>query len=431
MSEVKTSMLAAAGVVIAVGAVVAGVLVRDRVDLGLKRTNPGSLASNSNLLAFKGSEVPEGDYFYELSKLLKREYVEPMKDDQKLASGAVRGMVASLGDPKSLYMDRDEFTAYQNALRGEYEGIGAEMILSVPATDGKAVTGHPGAGEDAADPVTSGTSRIPKLVVATVVPGGPADKVGVKPGDWVHSVDGRWVIDPDTVNRFRKLQLLVGDPRKPNQQYMEQYRQMRSDLRPKLEHSLLPNRAKDRLMIGTSGTVQIVWHRGNDLRATNVPKGKSALPNFTEKDGVITLPFEAGSAAALKRAIDGRGEVTIDLRNNVLGDFEEMRACLATLAPSGNYGVLAGARADRSRNLAIENGNPKPPKVTLLADQTTRGPAQLFALALSAKGIAKIEGSGMEPKAYYVETGSLPDGTGFTLATAEFRPAGTTKGASK
>jgi carboxyl-terminal processing protease len=421
MNETKTSFAAAGGVIAAIGLVVTGAVVRDRVDIGASKNSPAGTLAVSQMLASRGSEVPEGDYFYELTKLLKREYVEKVTDEGKLAEGAVRGMIASLGDPNSLYMDKDEYRAYLASLKGEYEGIGAELVLELPPSSGKAVISRPGRDEGAPDPVTDGSSKIPKLVVAAVVPGGPADKAGVKPGDWVQSVDGRWVIDPETVNRYREILRRAMNDTKPDQKATLELRDMRRELRPKLENSLLPLRARDKLVKGASGTVKVVWHRGNDLRGTNIPKGRSAFPDFAVEGEKIRVPFEAGSAAALKAAIEGKESVVIDLRNNVQGDYDEMWACLKVVAPSGQYGILAGAKADRNRPLKIEDGNSNPPKITILADGSTRGPAEIFALALASKGLAKISGGGMDPATFVIEHGALPTGAGFTLVTGEYK----------
>src|SRR5579872_3196463 len=130
MSDIKKSVLNSTWIVAGVAAVLMGFQTRQRTDVG------AIVASNSNapisgLLASQSNDinVPAGDYFYELSQKLKQEYVEPVSDDQKLASGAIRGMVASLDDPDSIYMNKDEFNAYLNARVGKFEGIGADLEL--------------------------------------------------------------------------------------------------------------------------------------------------------------------------------------------------------------------------------------------------------------------------------------------------------------
>ena len=200
MSEVKKSLLAASGVVIAVIAAYAGSVSRDKVD-GVSSRN--SLHEVQEMVASRDdTEIPEGDYFYNLTKLVKREFVEPVNDDQKLASGAVRGMIGSLGDIQSRYMDSKEFKVFLGQRQGNYEGIGAELELTMPGRPGRDL--QAALDPTDADPeVAASAPRIPKLTVISVTPGGPADKAGVKPGDSVVSVDGHWVVSGDLLQKFR------------------------------------------------------------------------------------------------------------------------------------------------------------------------------------------------------------------------------------
>ena len=155
MSEIKKSVIATGWVVAAVGAVVLGSGLRDQVDMstpslglsghglsglglsGLRLDNLVASRDNSDGARDK-SEIPAGDFFYELTEKLKDVYVEPITSEQKLASGAVRGMIGYLGDPNSTFMDKDEFRAYLSARQGKYEGIGADLDVLVPGASGVA-----------------------------------------------------------------------------------------------------------------------------------------------------------------------------------------------------------------------------------------------------------------------------------------------------
>src|SRR5690349_3725465 len=114
MNPTKTSFVAAAGVTFAALSVVYGSYVRDSVDNGkpvaqtLNDPSPQGYEVSNN-------QIPEDDFYRGLVSLLKREYVEPITDERKLAIGAVKGMVNSLQDPRSIFMDPDEFRVYLNA----------------------------------------------------------------------------------------------------------------------------------------------------------------------------------------------------------------------------------------------------------------------------------------------------------------------------
>lgn len=101
MNATAKSFIAAGALLASAGAILVGTRMRDGVDVG--GGGPLQAANVEGLVASRDPrEVPEGDYFYEISNLLKQRYVEPIKDEQKLALGAVRGMVGSLGDPDSI-----------------------------------------------------------------------------------------------------------------------------------------------------------------------------------------------------------------------------------------------------------------------------------------------------------------------------------------
>ena len=103
-------------------------------------------------------------YYDQVEEILKTNYVEAIKDDEKLAVGAVRGMVTSLGDPESQFMDKDAFAAYQRAQDGRFAGIGVDFIFEPTSVDLSA-------GEDLSsdtDPTSDFVAtRIPHLVVST------------------------------------------------------------------------------------------------------------------------------------------------------------------------------------------------------------------------------------------------------------------------
>jgi len=201
MSSIRNNFVAAGKVLALGGFVWLGSTLRDRADLAQPVINDGLIsglrASNND-----DTQIPAGDFFYELTEKLKKEYVEPIKDEQKLATGAVRGMIGYLGDPKSIYMDKDEFRAFLNSRQGHYEGIGADFALLTPTPGAKANRAvlQPTPTEESDDPRQQTLSpgqgkgkaslpQFPRLTVTSVVPGGPADRAGVKPGDIVQSVD--------------------------------------------------------------------------------------------------------------------------------------------------------------------------------------------------------------------------------------------------
>ncbi len=98
--------------------------------------------------------------FWEAWQIIHQQYVDQPVDDTKLMEGAIRGMMESLGDPHSTYMDPQTYKDANAQLAGSYEGIGA----TVDATGDY-------------------------LTIISTFPDLPAEKVGLQSGDKIIAVD--------------------------------------------------------------------------------------------------------------------------------------------------------------------------------------------------------------------------------------------------
>lgn len=100
--------------------------------------------------------------FWETWTLLHDNYVDPL-DDNALLEGALNGLLDSLGDPHTGYMNPETFTQINESMSGEYEGIGATVRT---------------------DEATGG------LQLVTIMDGSPAQAAGLLPGDVIVEVEG-------------------------------------------------------------------------------------------------------------------------------------------------------------------------------------------------------------------------------------------------
>ncbi len=391
--------LTSAGVIVGLlVTTIAGLNIRDKRDMP-ESTNSGLLASTDDQF-----DIAEADYYAGITNLLKDKYVDPINDDKKLLSGAVRGMVTGLNDIDSQFYNPNEFAAYKSARAGQYHGIGVWLDFKSTKTDIKAT------GSDA-------ELTLPRLAVVSVAPGSSADKAGVKVGDLVTELEDHWVLNSEAIFKFRKAQ----------QEFFAKkidfktINDMRKEIKAKLEKSVTPVHAKERLISGDTGMVHVKFERSGKEIDTHLAKGVYDLPSLKEVNGAFILTFTSGAYEALRSYVSGKTEITIDLRNNVLGDIETMRKCLTVVAPAGNFGYFSNDKKAAPMMLKTDSGTAKPIKIKLLVDQSTRDAAEVFALSLSAKGLASLSGKETGNSRKNHEICQLPDGSGYTLTTGLFK----------
>jgi carboxyl-terminal processing protease len=113
----------------------------------------------------------------EIFTAIQQHYVKPNADGVKLTDGAAAGMVGALGDQFSRYLTPDEYSSNQSFLNGQFAGIGASV-----------------------------QQKGDQIIIASVLPGTPAEKAGLHVGDVISAVDGQstkgWTAD-NAVNHIR------------------------------------------------------------------------------------------------------------------------------------------------------------------------------------------------------------------------------------
>jgi carboxyl-terminal processing protease len=145
------------------------------------------LGSQRNpLLAQGDTAAPAGsakdfEPFWQVYNMIQSTYLDRDKvSDTKLVDGAIKGMVDTLGDQFSGYMDAETYPMFNSDLSGEVEGIGA-----VVQTDEKTKA----------------------ISIAQVLEGSPAEAAGLKSGDIFLKVEGA---DVTQATQFDLVRLVRG-----------------------------------------------------------------------------------------------------------------------------------------------------------------------------------------------------------------------------
>lgn len=101
------------------------------------------------------------EQFWDVWNTVKSTYVEDGVSERDLFYGAISGIVEGLNDPYSVYFDPEDAEAFKRDLEGSFFGIGAELDEKEGA-----------------------------IVVVTPLKGTPAEKAGVRAGDYILKVNG-------------------------------------------------------------------------------------------------------------------------------------------------------------------------------------------------------------------------------------------------
>lgn len=109
--------------------------------------------------AASGSTYKELSIFGDVFERVRAQYVTP-PDEDKLIEAAINGMLASL-DPHSSYMNAKDAQDMRTQTKGEFGGLGIEVTMDKD-----------------------------QIKVGSTIENTPADKAGVKAGDFITAIDG-------------------------------------------------------------------------------------------------------------------------------------------------------------------------------------------------------------------------------------------------
>ena len=296
-----------------------------------------SLCALASLRAVTGPEGSGRDpatqalsIFSEVFSLTRTNYVEPT-DTKTLLEGAYDGMSDAL-DPFSYYVPASSMAAYK-----AQQAAGAASPGVVFARRG----GYP-------------------FVVAPL-PGSPADKAGVKGGDLIDSIDGQTMRNAP----MWKIRAALDGPE--------------------------------------SSTCELGIFRGGDEKKLKIPvtRGRFEPPAPSakwERDvAIISIPtFTPSAAAAVRKELDEAShrsidKVVLDLRGSIGGSVSDAVPVAALFVPKGPVATVVSRKAPE-KPLETTADPVWKGRVVILVDDSTAGPAEVFAAALHDRAGATAVG---------------------------------------
>jgi len=118
--------------------------------------------ATTNSLPDKQGGAIDFSLFWDTWQKVEEKYVDKSKiDTQAMYYGAIKGLVAAVGDPYTFFLTPEENQRAKNDLRGKFEGIGAQLGLKNNA-----------------------------IIVIAPLKKSPAEAAGLRSGDYIIKVDG-------------------------------------------------------------------------------------------------------------------------------------------------------------------------------------------------------------------------------------------------
>ena len=288
-------------------------------------------------------------------------------DIPAVTNGALRGLLESL-DADSSYLTPEDYKTYK-----EDKGGKAQAGINV-------------------------SKRYGYATVVSVVPGGPADKVGLTDGDILEAIEGQ---DTREISLAMIQRMLEGSP-------------------------------------GSTLTVSVVRPRKAEPDKLSMTRTMSVLPPVAEtmyenstilylKPGILDHDHVQQLETKLKGMQKaGNKKVLLDLRDVAAGDMAEATRLANFLMKDGTIATLEGQKVAKQVFTAdpAKAINPTAP-VVVLVNRGTAGPAELVAGALLDNKRADVVGEKTFGEGAQQKTFELPDGAALILSVAKYEsPSG-------
>lgn len=289
--------------------------------------------------------------------IIQSNFINPVSNEE-LVEGAVRGMLATLNDPYSEYMDEETMAQFSEQLESSFEGIGAEVSMI----------------DD-------------KVTIIAPIKDSPAEKAGLRPNDQVITVDGESIEGLDLYEAVAKIR---GE--KGSEVILQVQRPGVHDL---IEFKLI----RDTIPLETvySELIEQDGHKAGVIQITS----------FAEQTAVR---FEEELKALEAQGIDG---LVIDVRGNPGGLLEVTEEILKLFVPSDQPYMQIADNDDNRTRFFSDLDKPKDYPVSVLIDEGSASASEILAISLKETIDAKIVGRNSFGKGTVQQT--IPMGDGSTL----------------
>lgn len=281
------------------------------------------------------------EVIWEVRDKVLQQFVYPVKDDKKLTYGAIRGMLASLDDPYTRFLDPAEYEEFSTDTSGHFDGIGA--VLESKEDD----------------------KGVERVTISAILPDMPAAKVDLRPGDIIVKVD-KTMVTSMTLNDVVKL---IRGPRGTQVTLMVVRKGVEKPIEVTLVRANIEVKVVEYKMLDPEKKIGYIWLRSFNQNA--VREMQLALNDLT-KQGMkgLVLDLSSDPGGLLDVAVDvgsffvsggpivwtqNRGEEAQPL-NAIPGKAIARDIKMVTLVDGGSASaseIVAGALQDTKRSVIV------------------------------------------------------------------------------
>lgn len=212
--------------------------------------------------------------FWEAWNFVKQDFYKTPIDQDEMVNGSIGGMIASLGDPNTRFVDAKTAVITSTELQGSFEGIGATIEM-----------------------------REGRLTIVTPIKGSPAERAGILPGDVVLQVDDTIIQNMDSTQAVRLIRGPKGTKVKLTIQRAKQASFVVEITRDTIRQPFV----ESRMLEGTT----LAYLRLNEFGATAPDEIRAALQDLLSKK-------PTGLVFDLRRDPGGYLPVAIDVASQFL-----------------------------------------------------------------------------------------------------------------
>lgn len=301
--------------------------------------------------------------FTKAYRIINESYVENV-EDSKLLEGAIQGMLNTLNDPYSVYMDKQTAKQFMDALDSHFEGIGAEVSM----TNGR-------------------------VTIVAPFRNSPAEKAGLRPNDQIMQIDGE---STDGLSLYEAVLKIRG------------------------EKGTVVNLTIERP--GVSEPIELAVTR-DEIPLETIRK--SIVERGDKKIGLIEITsFSEGTAKAFEETLkefekEGIVGLIIDVRGNPGGYLRSVQEIGHLLIPNGQPIVqIENRNGERERYLSSLKKEKDYPIITLINNGSASA-SEILAAALKEMGGHDVVGETTFGKGTVQQ--SLPVGDGSEIKLTLYR----------